>query len=379
MESAANVTNHDQEQVDLAVLGVIEKRQSLGAVATAFLSVLVTVTVYREELFGTVALWNALVLLASVFKFMLSRYRRTERFRGVTFKTRRLLIWASAGSTGLLWSVPMTFVDFQNPTELATVMLISSGIISGSISTYLGSTACIALIATAPCFSIIAMLAVKMTPIPYATIISILTFYFFILSVSFRTINDSAGLFKMKFENIELIENLKKTQDVLLSLANRDDLTGLPNRRLLAELFSKFASDAMRNKHKLAILFIDMDEFKPINDTYGHEIGDKVLIEASRIMKKSLRDADIVARLGGDEFVAILKDVGLRSEAVKVVDKLRNALDTTLSIGEFHIKISASIGVSLFPDQSESLEELLKLSDTSMYTDKSTIAGDAKP
>jgi diguanylate cyclase (GGDEF)-like protein len=372
MEPAGKTADLKLMQVETAMLGVIEKRQSLAGVFTAFLAVLVIFVEGRKD-FGSVLLWSSLVIAVSACKIFLARYRRLKRFKGVAFRTRKFLIMASAASSGILWSLPMTFVDFQNPIELATVTLIISGIISGSVSTYLGTLSCIALLATAPCLSIVAMIALKMTPVPWATIISIVTFYIFILSLSVKTRKNSADLFQAKFENLELIESLETTQDELLNLSNRDDLTGLPNRRLLAELFNKFAASAKRNGNKLAILFIDMDKFKPINDKYGHDVGDKVLIEASWVMKKTLRDADVVARLGGDEFVAILKDINLGSDAILVADKLRRALNTNVIINETTIHISASVGFAMFPDQSESLAELLRLSDASMYTAKGSV------
>lgn len=359
-----------QDQVNLAMLDVVEKRQSLGAAATTFLAVLVSLTLSREDVRGAVTLWVLLVCCAGAGKLFLSRYRQMDRFTGVRPRARRSLILLSAASTGLLWSLPMAFVDFRNPVELATVVLITSGIISGSVSTYLGSPPCIALIATLPCLSIVTMMATRMTPPPFATIFSVATFYAFIVSLSFKTHENAADLFRMKFENVDLIENLKKTRNTLLCLANKDDLTGLPNRRLLAERFDEFASAAASSNRKLGVLFIDMNKFKPINDLYGHETGDRVLVEAGNIMKASLRDIDIVARLGGDEFAALIKDMQSPREAILAADTLSKALDTTLHVDEHAIRISASIGVSIFPDQSELLDELLRLSDKSMYAGK---------
>ena len=264
----------------------------------------------------------------------------------------------------------MVFVDCDHPVELATVILIISGIISGSVNTYLGNMACMAIIATLPIASIIAAMSIRMTPVPITAIISIITFYAYIMSVSVKTARGSRELFSAKFENAELIENLESAKKDLQELANRDDLTGLPNRRLLAELFAQAADEAERNNTKLAVLFIDMNDFKQINDRCGHEIGDKALVAAADIMRRTVRGADIVARLGGDEFVAIIRDIGSQDDASLVSGKLSRALKSPVDIEGSSIDLSASIGVSIFPDHAQTLDTLLTLSDAAMYLAK---------
>lgn len=169
-----------------------------------------------------------------------------------------------------------------------------------------------------------------------------------------------------KLKNVELINNLK-------NLAFEDSLTRLPNRRLLFELFEKYATDADRNNSKLAILFIDLDKFKFVNDDYGREVGDYVLTEVAITMVAALRKVDIAARLGGDEFVAILKDINSDEDANLVVDKIKYALNKNITVNNVPVHISASIGVAIYPDQSRSLEKLLKISDRSMYANKGEI------
>ncbi|WP_243309873.1 GGDEF domain-containing protein [Fundidesulfovibrio agrisoli] len=359
-----------QEQVKRSILDVVEKQQSLGAVSTAFLSILITLTISSDHILPTAIAWTVLVFLASAYKAFLSCYRRYERFKATSLRTRGGLIVTSAASTGILWSMPMVFVDCDHPVELATVILIISGIISGSVNTYLGNMVCMAIIATLPIASIIAAMSIRMTPIPVTAIISIITFYAYIMSVSVKTARGSRELFTAKFENAELIENLESAKKDLQELANRDDLTGLPNRRLLAELFAQAADEAERNDARLAVLFIDMNDFKQINDRYGHEVGDKALVAAADIMRRTVRGADIVARLGGDEFVAVIRDIATPDDAALVSGKLSRALESPVEIEGSSINISASIGVSLFPDHSRALDTLLTLADAAMYLAK---------
>ncbi|MGL6290376.1 MAG: putative bifunctional diguanylate cyclase/phosphodiesterase [Silanimonas sp.] len=158
-------------------------------------------------------------------------------------------------------------------------------------------------------------------------------------------------------------------------LANHDALTNLPNRRLLFQRLAHELAVAERSGTQGAMMFIDLDHFKTLNDARGHSIGDAVLIEVSRRLRAQLREIDLVARLGGDEFVAVLPMLGeLRERAAHnaqaAAEKLRNALAEPIVVRDEVFRLSASIGVALFPDDGGSPENLIKHADTAMYQAK---------
>lgn len=158
-------------------------------------------------------------------------------------------------------------------------------------------------------------------------------------------------------------------------LAHHDALTGLPNRRLLFQRLGHELAVAERSGAMGAMLFIDLDHFKTLNDARGHSVGDAVLIEVARRLRGSLREIDLVARLGGDEFVALLPMLGESRERVAlnanaVAEKLRTAIATPISVGDETHRLSASIGVALFPETSSRAEDLLKHADAAMYQAK---------
>ncbi|MDT8453458.1 MAG: GGDEF domain-containing protein, partial [Gammaproteobacteria bacterium] len=153
-------------------------------------------------------------------------------------------------------------------------------------------------------------------------------------------------------------------------LANYDPLTNLPNKNLASELFNLFSRTTIRNNKKLIILYIDLDKFKQINDSYGHHVGDMLLKKAAERLKGTLRDSDTLARLHGDEFVIFLNGVDDLSNVGTVIEHTKAAFKEPFVIDNHSIPISLSIGVSIFPDDATTFDDLLGVSDKNMYADK---------
>ncbi|TFH88763.1 EAL domain-containing protein [Billgrantia azerbaijanica] len=150
-------------------------------------------------------------------------------------------------------------------------------------------------------------------------------------------------------------------------LAFHDNLTGLPNRALFSQLLTRSMHQAKRYDKKLALLFLDLDRFKLINDSLGHDVGDELLQEMSRRLRSSIRESDIVARLGGDEFVILLPEITDRSEVTPVTDKILSAVASPVTLLGQEFRLSVSIGAALYPDDGEDEQTLMKSADTAMY------------
>lgn len=166
---------------------------------------------------------------------------------------------------------------------------------------------------------------------------------------------------------------LTRQGDELLgaSGAQYDPLTGLPNRELLYDRADRAIRFARRsNNCVVGILFIDLDRFKPINDTYGHAAGDAVLRELADRLKACLRDSDTVARLGGDEFVAVLSNLRSTQDSAIVADRILDACSRPVVVGSQVFTLSASIGIAVWPSDGESVSGLLENADTAMYASK---------
>jgi|GEM_PF-1437779 len=165
----------------------------------------------------------------------------------------------------------------------------------------------------------------------------------------------------------EDVTERKRLQEELSRMAHFDELTRLPNRSLFFERAFEALTLAKRENRCLGFLFIDLDGFKAVNDTHGHEAGDAVLVEAAKRLTACLRESDTVARMGGDEFTVILRSLSRGEDAAVVAEKLLAVLTTPFVIPQGTCTVGASIGVSIFPDHADNVEELLRVADGAMY------------
>jgi len=158
--------------------------------------------------------------------------------------------------------------------------------------------------------------------------------------------------------------------DSLKKIAYFDQLTGLPNRTLLSDRLSQALAQTQRNKKNMAICFLDLDGFKEVNDTFGHAIGDKLLISVTERISSSLRKIDTLSRIGGDEFVLLLLELNHTDEFINSIKRVLEILQKPFSIEDNVINISVSIGVTLFPENDNDADTLLRHADQAMYTAK---------
>lgn len=162
----------------------------------------------------------------------------------------------------------------------------------------------------------------------------------------------------------------KEHEQQLEHIAHYDSLTGVPNRVLLADRLSQALARTKREKGLMAVCYLDLDGFKPVNDTYGHDTGDQVLIEITRRIKEVIREDDTVARLGGDEFVVLLVGLEVPEECAGSLNRLLERINQPIEIQGKQLHISASIGVSLYPEDEQDADTLLRHADQAMYIAK---------
>lgn len=159
----------------------------------------------------------------------------------------------------------------------------------------------------------------------------------------------------------------KKIEELIRELAYKDSLTDLPNRLLFTEHFKLIKANAERNKEKFAIMLADLDNFKTVNDTLGHDMGDKLLKHLSKRFVSTLRKEDIVARIGGDEFLLLIPELKSIEDAKKVAEKLVTSFQRQFVILNHIIHTTLSIGISIFPDNGKTYDILVKKADSAMY------------
>lgn len=161
-----------------------------------------------------------------------------------------------------------------------------------------------------------------------------------------------------------------EAEEKLRTMAHYDFLTGLANRSLFTDLLKNAVKRSKRHSSMFALMFIDLDRFKPVNDLYGHEVGDKLLQQIARRLQKILRSDDIVARLGGDEFVILLEDIKKASDASLVAQNIIDEINQPICIDEIKLDVGCSIGISLFPQDGADNIALLNSADIAMYAAK---------
>ncbi len=172
----------------------------------------------------------------------------------------------------------------------------------------------------------------------------------------------------------EDITERKSAEAQINSLANQDSLTGLPNRRLIIERTDQLLKLARRHKMDISLLYLDLDKFKDINDTQGHDAGDQLLIDVSLRLQNCLRDSDTLARLGGDEFAILLPDSN-KEHAENVAHRILEEIERPFQLKHTEVKIKASMGISLFPQDGISFKKLFRHADIAMYKAKSNNKG----
>jgi diguanylate cyclase (GGDEF)-like protein/PAS domain S-box-containing protein len=166
------------------------------------------------------------------------------------------------------------------------------------------------------------------------------------------------------------ITERKRAEQKIAHLAHYDYLTDLPNRALFLDVLNHSIALAKRNKHKVAVLFIDLDGFKKINDALGHDAGDQMLKSVAVRLKETIRDSDAVARVGGDEFIIVLDNIESEENAAQVANKMIGALSKPFDFNGRPCHLGGSIGISLYPEGSKNPEMLIKQADEAMYLAK---------
>ncbi|MEW6165362.1 MAG: diguanylate cyclase [Pseudomonadota bacterium] len=184
--------------------------------------------------------------------------------------------------------------------------------------------------------------------------------------VAERTAELSAANARLQAE----IAERRQAEERIRHMAQHDALTGLPNRALLHDRLEQALTRARRHGHRVAVMFLDLDRFKAINDSLGHEVGDALLREVAQRLRGAVRAADTVGRLGGDEFVVVLHEIADGAAAGQVAEKIVAAFATPVRIGPHELRASTSIGIAMHPDHGDEAHALVKCADTAMYRAK---------
>lgn len=334
-------------------------------------SLLVAYLLRTPDNYERVYVWLAITLLVAVYRVSsIVRYERStpeqrkERARGwyLEMMFGALSAGATWGAAGFLLFNP------HDPLNLSILGFVVAGMCAGSIVTLSGfSEAAGGFVA----LSLLPfLLRLLMENSEATTLMATIMLLYLVMMVAFaRRVNHTV------VSGLEMTFLRSRAELTIERQALFDDLTGLPNRRLLQDRLSQALVRARRHERHAALLFLDLDFFKRVNDSLGHSAGDQLLVEIARRITDLLREEDTAARLGGDEFVALLPDMtGDPATVVAAVrrrgEKLRKAIERPVVLGGTEVHITASIGASLLPGDTDNIEDLLAHADTAMYRAK---------
>ncbi|MGV6827170.1 MAG: putative bifunctional diguanylate cyclase/phosphodiesterase [bacterium] len=192
----------------------------------------------------------------------------------------------------------------------------------------------------------------------------------FPLWLSINAVTDSAGDVSNYVVLMADVSELKRSKEELEYVATHDPLTGLPNRLLFQDRLTQAVNRARRQNSTGALFFLDLDRFKVVNDSLGHQVGDELLIRVAKRLQQACRDTDTLARLGGDEFTLIAESIEHKEDLVAIADKVLEVFSLPFQLDQYSLDISVSVGISVFPDDSADPHVLVKHADTAMFAAK---------
>lgn len=189
-------------------------------------------------------------------------------------------------------------------------------------------------------------------------------------SITVAPLHDEQGCMVGSVHVAHDITDRKRTEEAMRQLAYHDPLTGLPNRRLLNDRYTMAVANAARNGRRMAVMMLDLDRFKDVNDAMGHHVGDELLNGVAERLKRNVRKGDTVSRLGGDEFVILLSQISEASDAVRVAERILGSFHKPFRLSGAELAVTPSIGVAIFPEDGGELDVLLRRGDLAMYRAK---------
>lgn len=317
-----------------------------------------------------VMIWITLILFVNVIRFVITRHQKRHPSRDISVINRRLVQFRTGVLvSGVVWGMACVLIYPHNDLQQQMfIIFILAGLVAGGIVSY-----------SVDIFSAVSYTMTILTPMlirlfvddnvmSFSMGISGVLFLVFMLA-SIRNIN------RHFLENITLRHEAVERESKIKQLAFYDHLTNLPNRRLLLDRLDHALLVSARSGRCGALLFLDLDHFKMLNDTLGHDMGDLLLKQVAERLLRCVRESDTVARLGGDEFVVMLEDLSENSdEAFKQVEKIADLIIETLNnpylLNALEHSSTPSIGIALFKEHGQSHEELLKHADIAMYQAK---------
>jgi diguanylate cyclase (GGDEF)-like protein len=309
------------------------------------------------------------------------RYFIAKQYARVTAERRHNKHWETALMgmlfvTGIGWSIIGTLLlPTYSKLDEAFVLFLLVGVAAAANPFYSPVKKMYATFIVPTLFFSAIFILIKGTNYAVFTGIALTAFGMLMLITSIISSELISSTLALRFKNLELAKDLLKSNIRLEKLATHDTLTDLPNRPYFYEKLLGTLKDSKRNNKSFAILFMDLDRFKNVNDTLGHDYGDELLVLAAKRMNEVIRPNDIVCRLGGDEFMLLIPDTSDMTIVANMAKQICNTLGKSFTIKNKKVNVTTSIGISVYPDDGTDEKTLIQKADMAMYETKNHTKG----
>lgn len=365
-------------KISRALINHVYLQMNVAMISSLFCaSIIVTGLYFSFSNMTKLYVWMSIYLLITFLRMVMVFFYQRQSSEQFNCQLWRNIYIVGAFLGGVSWGISaiIIFPD-ASPLQQTLIILMIAGVTAGAVP----------LSASIP-IAAIAFLATSILPYIYILAwgnnllilfdFSLSLYLIYTIIVTLKTYHLIKNSFKLRFENDVLLNELTETKlaleasnKKLVRVATHDPLTGVANRILFQSSLNQAIKHAKHEKKILALFFIDLDHFKPVNDTYGHQFGDKLLRRISEDLKNYLGKDNIIGRLGGDEFTTILENAKNIDEVSEIANNLCRILATPMTLDHIDIHVSASIGVSLYPNDGKDIDTLLFQADEAMYRAK---------
>lgn len=368
----------NNEKIRAALIHSVYQEADFGFSASLFCALVVLLGFLSREYNERIFIWFGLYLFITVFRFILVRAYKLQYFPQQNYQTWRRLYIFGAGLAGISWGAAVALLPTATPQEQVLVILMLAGVSAGALPLNLGiplASIIFSVTAITP-FIVYFALSSNLIYILFSSALTLYLIYSIVLTIKGeRTIKKSVEL---QFENANLLQNLSEakyqleiTNEKLEYAATHDPLTHVSNRSLFQVNLEKAIHYASVHKKMFALFYLDLDRFKSINDAYGHDAGDSVLVIITNRLIHFFHANEDIARLGGEEFTIIIKEIKSLEEVQQIAEDLCNVIAEPIVVKNIgKVFVTASVGISIFPLDGHTPQMLLSQADKWMYCAK---------
>jgi len=366
------------ERIEIELVAFAYKQAPLAQFTSLICATIVLVGLLGGKNQALVLYWYSFVVCITAARFLLvgcyMRFKNIERWNGVW--QNLFILGAVLG--GMCWGLTGSLLfTTLNSYQQTLVVLILAGTAAGAVPVLcaiLWSSISFLLASLLPL--ILTLLYIR-NDINFLFDFAVVIFTVYLIALSIKTHAMIRHSISLQFENNLLLNNLsdakielEEINEKLAQAATHDPLTHVANRNLFISHMEAAVDRSKKNKKMFALLYIDIDNFKMTNDVYGHHIGDQLLVILVDRMQNACKKMDIISRLGGDEFTIILENINDPYDVAKVAKRICQTITYPIELNTIEIKISASIGIAIYPNDNTDIEKLLNIADKTMYTVK---------